>query len=506
MPRVFCGRGVFYGINASAVRVIRGRRDSPGLSIPVLSLPYHFGREGEISCGSWLWKDLLNCQTTNLPHSCQYRSLDALGDYTKCVGGAIRVLPFSPRFPSLAFLTGRQVKLWWARPRLDTGLAASPVRTRPATAPPSPSVNSILADYGPTKNSASSPTQRRPSTAADVVGSRLVVGGEASREAPPPDQRTCAFFTLDVLQPKADGVGTAARSIHSGPELWTDLTRSAPSCSASSIDVSPTLVPASAYCVRLSTKTTTAQPETAVETVIVTAPPAPVLEPATTEGKETSPEATAGEELGVVGAVTLKAVWNTGIDTSFLPVGVEPPPVSFALEMAHAREAGLPTHGAGGTATKVARNMASDQNSPPGISFPSPRGATAAGSSPSTNAARSPGGTREIPVRQDAGSGRCWTLSSSSWGKPKTRAEGFRVVWAGEEARATGGVMEALTPPLPPGMRFVFRVRTECRFGVAVSAATVYQTAAVAPMPPKVRWLGEEMLTVHATVRSCGCQ
>lgn len=321
-----------------------------------------------------------------------------------------------------------------------------------------------------------------------------MVGGEAGTEAPPPDQQKCASFTLDVLHPEADGGGTAARSIHSGPELWTDLARSSSLPSASSgAGVLPTLAPSTAYCVRLSTKTTAAQPETAVEAVVVTAPPAPVLEPATAgEKKETSPEAIAGEELGAVGAVTLKAVWNTGIDTSFLPVGVEPPLVLVALEMAQACEAGPPTHGAGGTETKVARNMASGQNAPPAFSFPSPRGAAAADGSSPTNAARSPDSAQEIPVRKDAGFGQCWTLGSSSWSKPKKRAEGFRVVWTGEEAGAEGGLMEALTPPLPPGVRFAFRVRVECSFGVAVSAATVYQTAVVAPMPPKVRWLIQE--------------
>eukprot|EP00752_Nemacystus_decipiens_P012770 g11309.t1 len=229
------------------------------------------------------------------------------------------------------------------------------------------------------------------------------------------------------------------------------------------------------------------QPETAVEAVVVTAPPAPILEPGpTTEEKnEASSEATAGKGSGVVGAITLKAVWNAGMDTSFLPAGVDPPPVWFALEMAQASEAGPPTHGAGGTATKVARNPVSIQNGSLAFSTPSARSAAAAGSSSPTKSTRSFGNAQEIPVRKDIGSGQCWTLGSSSWGKPKTRGEGFRVVWTGEEPRAEGGLMEAFTPPLPPGMRFAIRVRVECRFGVAVSAATVYQTAVVAPLPPK---------------------
>lgn len=332
-----------------------------------------------------------------------------------------------------------------------------------------------------------------------------MAGGDASTGILPPGHQKPAFFTLDVLQPpEADEGGTAARLIHPGPELWTDLARSSSPASSSGVSSLPKLAPSTAYCVRLSTRTTTAQPETAVEAVVVTAPPAPALEPepATAEDDEASPETTTAREgSGVVGAVTLKAVWNTGIDASFLPVGVEPPPVSFALEMAHSSQAGPPTHGAGGTATKVARNVASGQNAPPAFRFLSARNAAPANSSSPTNAADPSCTAQEIPVRKDVGSGQCWTLGSSSWGKPKMRGDGFRVVWTGEAASAEGGLMEALTPPLPPGMRFAIRVRAECCFGVAVSAATVYQTAVVAPLPPKVRRLLE-----FICVRSCGCR
>lgn len=308
---------------------------------------------------------------------------------------------------------------------------------------------------------------------------------EASTETLPPERQKRAFFTLDVLRPEANGGGTAAWSIHSGPELWTDLARVLPSSSASSVGALPTLAPSTAYCVRLSTKISTAQPETKVEAVVVTSPPAPFLEPepATPEEKGS----------GVARAVTLKAVWNAGIDTSFLPAGVKPPPVSFALEMAYASEAGPSTHGAGRTAAKVARNTSSGHNAPPVFPFSSARNAAAADSSSPTNATRSSGGAQEMPVRKDAGVGQCWTLGSSMWGNPKTKNGCFRVVWTGEEARAEGGRVAALTPPLPPGMRFAFRVRAECRFGVAVSAATVYQTAVVAPLPPKVSGLCEKV-------------
>ena len=326
-------------------------------------------------------------------------------------------------------------------------------------------------------------------------------GGDFSTEILPPDHQKRAFFTVDVLQPEEDEGGTAARSIHSGPELWTDLAHSSSPASATGASPLPTLAPSTAYCVRLTTRTAAAQPETAVEAVVVTAPPAPVLEPepATAEEDEASPDtATSGEGSGVPGAIILKAVWKTGIDTSFLPVGGEIPPVSFALEVAHASEAGPPTHGPGGTATEVALNMASVQHAPAAVRFLPARSAAVADSSSPAKGARPSSSAQEIPVRKDPGSGQCWTLGSSSWGKPKTRDEGFRTLWAGEEARAEGGLMEALTPPLPPGMRFAIRVRVECRFGVAVSAATVYQTAVVAPLPPKVRWFeGEAWFARH---------
>ena len=378
----------------------------------------------------------------------------------------------------MVFHVCRQVKLWWAQPRADSGFTTPPAQARPATAPPSSSPHNTLTDrlqthHHAAKGSASSPTRGRPSTAAEVVKRRLVVvGGEARTETIPPDQQKRALFTLGVFQPRADGGGTEVRRIHSGPELWADLARAPRSSSASGVGALPELVPSTAYCVRLSTTTTHAQPETAVEAVAVTAPTAPVLEPepATAEEEEAPPDqATVGEESGVAGAVTLKAAWNASIDETFLPAGVEPPPVTFALEMANASEAGPPTHGACGTAATVARNTASGQNAPPAF--------------PPASARRS---AAEIPVREDAGFGQCWTLGSSSWGKLMPRAEGFRVVWRGEGATAEGGRVEALTPPLPPGMRFAFRVRAECRFGVSVSAATVYQTAVVAPLPPKV--------------------
>lgn len=209
-----------------------------------------------------------------------------------------------------------------------------------------------------------------------------------------------------------------------------------------------------------------------------------------------------------VGAVTLKATWNTDIDASFLPEGTEPPPFSTGLEMSYAWEAGPPTLGTGGTATKAAQRGAASggQQLPPTSSSSSPAGTaeaalvaaaamdiTSSQNAAAITAAYSPGGAVSgVPtVRKDAGSGLCWTLGSSSWCKPRREEEVFRVVWRGSGGQETGkggGVVEARTPPLPPGMRFAFRVRLECRFGVAVSASTVYQTAPVVPVPPKVGW------------------
>eukprot|EP00903_Cladosiphon_okamuranus_P005715 g5674.t1 len=435
-------------------------------------------------CGGAVWESGTN-RAGDVGDRQQCREYSAIGEFSTA--------SMPPRFASFVVGGVPQVKLWWALPRPDTDFTTSPAQTRPATAPPSPSPHKTLSEHrqnrhhGPTKDSTPSLTQDRPSTAAEVMGRRLVMGREASTEALPPErQKTCACFKLDILQPEADGGQTAERSIYSGPELWANLVRIP--ASASRVSALPPIAPSTAYCVKLSTKTSIAQPDTAVEAVVVTAPPAPFLEPepATPAEKEASPdEVVAGEGSGLVGAVTLKAAWNVGIDTSFLPAGVEPPPVSFALEMAHASEAGPRTHGPGGTATKVPRNSASCQDSPPAFPFASARSAAATDSPSPANAARPLSSAQEVPVRKDAGYGQCWTLCSSSWGRPKTRAEGFRVVWTGEEARAEEGRIEARTPPLPPGMRFAFRVRAECRFGVAVSAATVYQTAVVAPLPPK---------------------
>ena len=421
-------------------------------------------------------------------------------------------LSVSTSTPFLFFIGGGgQVKLWWARPRPDEGFPVSSTQTRPSTAPSSME-GGTLADncrqdglFSPTGTSGPilSPGHERPSTADWTPSSRnhdassapaeaadrphLGAGGGGNSGATSPDRRN-SVFTLDVLRPSADaGGGTAAQLIHAGPELWAGLGRPSdhPS-SASGIGVPSPLAASTAYSVRLSRSTATGQPASTVEGVVVTAPPPPVLEPAAAERHEAPPGAVAGEG---VGAVTLKIVWSTAIDNSFLPVGVEPPPVSYALEMAHACEAGPPSAGLGGTAAKAVQKVARGRRAPPDVSpVTGAAPAAAAGRPSSPNKTRPATTAKDIPVRKDPGVGQCWTLGASSWGRPRARADQFRIVWrAGEEEQAAnGGEMEARTPPLPPGMRFAFRVRAECCFGVAVSAVTVYQTALVAPVPPKV--------------------
>ena len=286
-------------------------------------------------------------------------------------------------------------------------------------------------------------------------------------------------FSLDVLHP-AKGV---LRHVRWGPELSTDLgmssARSAP------------LASATAYPVRLSARMASGQPEGSIDGVIVTAPLAPVLE--LLAGAR-------GREAEEGGAVSLRASWARGIDTSFVIPGDSPPTMSIALEMAHAWEAGPPTRGLGRALPPTFR-VASGR-----VAIASPRGpnalaedylageahvgeevlageATTAGSKTSSSlSTHRSAGVQDLIVKTDTGGGRCWTLGSSSWTKLGCRTDDFRVVW-----RGCNGETEALTPRLPPGMRFAFRVRVECCFGVAVSAATVYQTATMIPVPPTVR-------------------
>lgn len=286
-------------------------------------------------------------------------------------------------------------------------------------------------------------------------------------------------FSLDVLHP-AKGV---LRHVRWGPELWADLGMS----SARSVP----LASATAYPIRLSARMASGQPEGSIDGVIVTSPLAPVLELLAGAG---------GGEAGERGAVSLRASWARGIDTSLVPPGKNPPTMSIALEMAHAWEAGPPTRGLG-CALPPAFRVASGR-----VAIASPRGpnaltgefpageahdgeevpageATTAGSKTSSSlSTHRSTGAQDVIVKTDTCGGRSWTLGSSSWTKLGCRTDDFRVVW-----RGSNGETEALTPLLPPGMRFAFRVRVECCFGVAVSTSTVYQTATMVPVPPTVR-------------------
>lgn len=275
----------------------------------------------------------------------------------------------------------------------------------------------------------------------------------------------CPVFMLDVLDPVSGGM----RPVYSGPETWTDLGRS-----SSPNDVP--IAPANAYFVRLSARISSGQPESAVGGVVLTAPRAPIL------------ELMGGGVAEGTGAATLRAFWTTDVNTSFLPTGDSLPQFFTTLEMAQAWGAGPTERGVGGTATQAFRGTA------PGRRYAhSPRdieagesGKTRNGSSLASNGKppSEAGDAADADVKVDAGGGLCWTLGSSSWDKPGSGSPAgrFRVVWKGFDGEA-----EAFTPSLPPGMRFAFRVRIECCYGVALSPVTIYQTATVVPSPPKVR-------------------
>lgn len=302
-----------------------------------------------------------------------------------------------------------------------------------------------------------------------------------------PSAQQHPLFTVTLLEPATDGEGAPIRRrVYSGPRQWLGLGRYPEFYSASGAGVFAELAPSIAFTVGLCTKATDSQPESEVQAVVVTAPPAPVMEPVAVANDSAAAEA----EGEVFGAVTLKATWRTDVDQSYLPAGTELPPLSIALEMAHISEAGLSAHGGWETAAKVAQNgphVSSPRSAALAMTTATVDGRAVTPTSPNT--IRSSSGTQDIPVRTDVGFGQSWTLGSSSWGRPRSRAEDFEIVWRGEEggAETEKEVAEAHSPPLPPGMRFFFRVRVECRFGVAVSASTVYETAPVVPFSPTVR-------------------
>ena len=268
-------------------------------------------------------------------------------------------------------------------------------------------------------------------------------------------------FTLEVFDPGAGGM----RAVYSGPGLWTGLGRSPAQGFVS-------LAPAAAYSTRLSARITTAQPKGRADGVVITAPPAPTLEPTDIGVDERS------------GAVKVKVFWTMKVDTRFMPAGESLPSLSVALEMAHSWENVSPSHGTGGAGGQTFR-AASGRVALATTRSIAVVGETGGGGECRIQSTRtcSPGGDN-IAVIKDSGGGECWTLGSSSWGKPENATGRFRVVWRGYD-----GETETLTPRLPPGMRFAFRIRVESRFGVAVSAATMYQTATVVPSLPTVSWL-----------------
>lgn len=324
--------------------------------------------------------------------------------------------------------------------------------------------------------------------------------GESTGVSPYAQQHPLS--TITFLEPATDGEDAPRRrQVYSGPRQWLGLGRYPEFCSASGAGVFTELAPSTAYAVGLCTKVTDSQPESEAQAVVVTAPPAPVMEPIAVVNDSGAAEA----EGKVFGAVTLKAAWRTGIDQTYLPAGTELPPLSTALEMAHISEAGLSARCARETAAKVAQNgphVSSPRTAALATAAATVEGRAATPTSP--NAVRSSSGTQDIPVRTDAGVGQSWTLGSSSWGGSRSRAEEFEIVWRGEEGGAgtEKEAVESQSPPLPPGMRFLFRVRVESRFGVAVSASTVYETAPVVPLSPKVRAVpvgdGERFLVVVA--------
>lgn len=349
--------------------------------------------------------------------------------------------------------------MWWAAPQ-NTSATPLPTNYHPhaeaaAIDQPTQSVQYYVPEHG--GSCLQGRTPRTTGTKARQAEGENAAGASGPSHYP--------SFVLSVLDPVSRGM----QLVHSGMERWTELGRSW------SNGVS--LAPSTAYFVNLSATMTATQPESVAEGVVITAPPAPALELVERGGE------------GEGGMVTLKAFWTTDVDSCFLPAGENPPPFSIALEMAHVLEAGSPTRGLGCT-LRPAPRIASGRSA-----LASPRGSTAvvtpaveeegvvllsesltlAGGVHSVNV------TEEISVRKDADGGQCWTLSSSSWGKPGCPGGDFRVVWMG-----FGGETEAFTPQLPPGMRFAFRVRLECCFGVAISATTVYQTAPMVPLPPKV--------------------
>lgn len=283
-----------------------------------------------------------------------------------------------------------------------------------------------------------------------------LVGGSGALRLP----RQSPSFALGILDREAGNV----RRVYSGPRRWTDLGRSA-------VRGIP-LAPGTAYFMRLSAITTLAYPKGRVDGVVITAPPAPTLEPVVTKGQ------------GSAGATMVKILWKTTIDTRFIPAEESLPPFSVAVEMAHSWEAASPSRGAGGVIKQTFRTSSGRAALTAAQKYGSPQKSIGCRTIDST-------GSDRAAIRTDSSGGQCWTLDSSSWNKLGDAVGRFRVVWRGSSRDD-----EALSPCMPPGMRFAFRIRIDSPFGVAVSAATVYQTAPIVPLAPKVNRL------IHATRRT----
>lgn len=327
------------------------------------------------------------------------------------------------------------MKLWWAGARsstedFETQTAKASGSAMPAAGSPRPEATTEHA---------------QPSTAKKTGP----VGGSGALRLP----RQSPSFVLGILDREIGDM----RAVYSGPRRWADLGRSA-------VRGIP-LAPGTAYLVRLSARTALAYPKGSINGAVITAPPAPILEPVITKGQ------------GSAGATMVKVLWKTTIDTRFIPPEECLPPFSVAVEMAHSWEATSPSRGAGGVIRQTFRAA-------------SGRAALTAtqkcGALQKSTARTRTGltGSDSVAVLKDSSGGQCWTLDSSSWDKLGDAAGRFRVVWRGSSRDD-----EVFSPCMPPGMRFAFRIRVESPFGVAVSAVTVYQTAPIVPLPPKVNKL-----------------
>lgn len=331
------------------------------------------------------------------------------------------------------------MKLWWAGARSST--EGFETQTANDSDPAMPTAG------------ASRPYVTTDDTQPSMAKKTGLVGGSSALRL----LQQSPSFALGILDREAGNV----RTVYSGPRQWADLGRSA-------VRGIP-LAPGTAYFVRFSARTTLAYPKGRIDSVVITAPPAPILEPVVTKVQ------------GSAGATMVKVLWKTTIDTRFIPAEESPPPFSVAVEMAHSWEVASPSRGAGGAIRQTFRTSSGHAALVAAKKYGLPQ--------KSMDRRRTdPAGSDRAAVRTDSSGGQCWTLDSSSWKTLGDTVGRFRVVWRGSSRDD-----EAFSPCMPPGMRFAFRIRIDSPFGVAVSAATVYQTASIVPLAPKVNKL------IHAT-------